>query len=544
MSSPDQIAARLKKTTESNQESKSSSFTSRRASNKKEQTVSAPSMENNPFAKIAAETADPKVQKQRMVELLTYVDAETTEQNKKYLSEYNAYMQSERQRLAVELIKMTDTETFANMQRVLTEINDGVLDFEEKIKPFMEIINAVRLIQEEDATTDILSEMREDQKARDALEVKLRGIREKIQAERNLIKDKEVEASLKSKERSWFGYGKVKDSAKKRIATLTIEIDESKAIIQKLEAEFEKAQNQVIESESKYKHLADAKKVVANMLVLSETEHVERHKDLVDTAASFVQNTKSRVDDTLGHSVKMDAQLKSLSDLAFGMRARYKTLSEATKEAETINSDIHAKVKAEIDSMDIDDLDRITKEGENRNISKHISSLNDITRETVDVLSDLTISSQRIETMETANTAQIKKTEQIQTSGIAGVADNLSSVLTAINQAAIGQASTAAQQSLRRMNDTTMELTKESMVNSAVARKEDNEALVNALEQFANFGEIITLTNDTALETIKESRKLVSDYKDLADDVNHAAQRSLEVTSDAISEQLEDEKSQ
>ena len=544
MSSPDQIAARLKKTTESNQESKSSSFTSRRASNKKEQTVSAPSMENNPFAKIAAETADPKVQKQRMVELLTYVDAETTEQNKKYLSEYNAYMQSERQRLAVELIKMTDTETFANMQRVLTEINDGVLDFEEKIKPFMEIINAVRLIQEEDATTDILSEMREDQKARDALEVKLRGIREKIQAERNLIKDKEVEASLKSKERTWLGYGGIKASAKKRIATLTVEIDESKATIQKLEAELKEAQNQVVESESKYKHLADAKKIVANMLVLSETEHVERHKDLVDTAANFVQNTKSRVDDTLGHSVKMDAQLKSLSDLAFGMRARYKTLSEATKEAETINSEIHAKVKAEIDSMDIDDLDRITKEGENRNISKHISSLNDITRETVDVLSDLTISSQRIETMETANTAQIKKTEQIQTSGIAGVADNLSSVLTAINQAAIGQASTAAQQSLRRMNDTTMELTKESMVNSAVARKEDNEALVNALEQFANFGEIISLTNDAALETIKESRKLVSDYKELADDVNHAAQRSLEVTSDAITEQLEDEKSQ
>lgn len=544
MSSPDQIAARLKKTTESNQESKSSSFTSRRASNKKEQTVSAPSMENNPFAKIAAETADPKVQKQRMVELLTYVDAETTEQNKKYLSEYNAYMQSERQRLAVELIKMTDTETFANMQRVLTEINDGVLDFEEKIKPFMEIINAVRLIQEEDATTDILSEMREDQKARDALEVKLRGIREKIQAERNLIKDKEVEASLKSKERTWLGYGGIKASAKKRIAILTVEIDESKATIQKLEAELKEAQSQVIESESKYKHLADAKKIVANMLVLSETEHVERHKDLVDTAASFVQNTKSRVDDTLGHSVKMDAQLKSLSDLAFGMRARYKTLSEATKEAESINSEIHAKVKAEIDSMDIDDLDRITKEGENRNISKHISSLNDITRETVDVLSDLTISSQRIETMETANTAQIKKTEQIQTSGIAGVADNLSSVLTAINQAAIGQASTAAQQSLRRMNDTTMELTKESMVNSAVARKEDNQALVNALEQFANFGEIISLTNDAALETIKESRKLVSDYKELADDVNHAAQRSLEVTSDAITEQLEDEKSQ
>jgi hypothetical protein len=94
------------------------------------------------------------------------------------------------------------------------------------------------------------------------------------------------------------------------------------------------------------------------------------------------------------------------------------------------------------------------------------------------------------------------------------------------------------------MNDTTMELTKESMVNSAVARKEDNQALVNALEQFANFGEIISLTNDAALETIKESRKLVSDYKELADDVNHAAQRSLEVTSDAITEQLEDEKSQ
>lgn len=539
------FAERLAQASGKASESKESTFQTRqRRSNKKEAAVSsAPSMENNPFAKIVAETRDPKAQKQRMVELLTHVDAETTAENKKHLSEYNAFMQSERQRLAVELIEMTDTKTFSNMQRVLTDINNGVLDFEEQSKPFMEIINAVRLIQQEDATTDLLAEMREEKKLRAKLDNELAAIRRQIELHRKEIKDNDISITMAQKERSWLGYGSIKKSALEKIAKLTAENDELEAKIAKLKNSLKEKQNEVVEKESKYAHLAEAKKIMATMLDLSEEEHEARHQQLIETASNFVTSTKARVDETLGHSMKMDDQLKALSNLAFTMRGRYATLSEAAKEAEVINSEKHVALKSELESIE-DPLERLEKEGLSRDLAKHITTLNDTARETVDVISDLSVSSQRIETMEAANKAQIRKTEQIQTSGIAGVADNLSSVLTAINQAAIGQASTAAQQSLRRMNTNTIELTKEGMLNAAKAQNDENAMLIKALEQLGGFGEVIELANQSASQAVEDNRALVDELKHAADGVTKAAQGSLNITSQTISDELEAGKQQ
>ena len=157
------------------------------------------------------------------------------------------------------------------------------------------------------------------------------------------------------------------------------------------------------------------------------------------------------------------------------------------------------------------------------------------------MISDLTTSSQRIENMEAANIKQIKKTQQIQTSGIAGVADNLSSVLTAINQAAIGQASTAAQQSLRRMNTNTINLTKEQMLNMAKERNDDNSALIKMLEEMAGYGEVIQLANESAQEAIGENREILKDMRRVADEVQGAAKDTLELTSNQITSEINDD---
>lgn len=498
------------------------------------------SIKDNPFAKIVEANPNPEDQKAAMVELMTFVDAETTKKNNKYLEEYSAYMQSERQRLAVELIEMTDTKTFSNMQKVLRDINDGVLDFEEQIQPFMEIINAVRLIQAEDATTDIIAEMREDEKRRVEMDGKLVAISRDLEMLRSSVKGKLVQIEKLKEDRRFLGLGDIKQSAKDRIAVLNVEISQLKSD----ESELLNKQNELRasykETETKFENLREAKQIMASMLNLSEGDHEERHKKLVDTAAEFVNTTKERVSDTLERSVQMGDQIKSLSDLAFTMRSRYTVLSEAAKDAEKVNSEKHEALKAEMES-DGGGLGRIQKEEESRALAKHITILNDAATETTNVISDLTTSSQRIENMEAANVKQIKKTQQIQTSGIAGVADNLSSVLTAINQAAIGQASTAAQQSLRRMNTNTINLTKEQMLNMAKERNDDNSALIKMLEEMSGYGEVIQLANESAQEAIGENREILKDMRRVADEVQDAAKDTLELTSNQITSEINDD---
>lgn len=538
MSSATEFEKSLKQTTE--QEKKP--FVSR-SKRKKEENQSVPDIKNNPFAQIAMSDPDPESQKRKMVELMTYVDAETTAKNNKALSEYSAYMQSERQRLAVQLIEMTDTKTFSNMQRVLVDINDGVLDFEEQIKPFMEIINAVRLIQEQDATTDILSEMREDEKTASKLKGEINTLDKDIEKLTQDIRNFELLILEHTEDKSFFGFGDTRPKAKAAITQLQNDIASAKKRIEQLKVEKAALVSKAKETSSQFEHLKEAKEVMATMLNLSEGDHEARHEELVKTAVDFVSTTKERVSGTLEHSVKMGDQIKNLSDLAFTMRGSYSVLSEAAKEAETINSNAHEKIKSELETID-DPLAKLNKEKTSRDISNHITTLNDAASETTDVISDLTISSQRIETMKTANIAQIKKTEQIQTSGIAGVADNLSSVLTAINQAAIGQAATAAQQSLRRMNTNTIQLTKEQMLNSAKAQNDDNSALIKSLEQLAGFGEVIEIANRSAQDAVEENRQILSEMRSTADEVNRAATDTLEIVSGTITDEIKEQNEQ
>ena len=537
----DKFKAELARATgKTESEEKSQTRYTMRKKDKETSKNAAVSIKDNPFAKIVEAYPNPEDQKAAMVELMTFVDAETTKKNNKYLEEYSAYMQSERQRLAVELIEMTDTKTFSNMQKVLRDINDGVLDFEEQIQPFMEIINAVRLIQAEDATTDIIAEMREDEKRRAEMDKKLAAISRDLEMLRSSVKGKLVQIEKLKEDRRFLGLGDIKQSAKDRIAVLNVEISQLKSDESDLLNKQNELRASYKETESKFENLKEAKEIMASMLNLSEGDHEERHKKLVDTAAEFVNTTKERVSETLDRSVQMGDQIKSLSDLAFTMRSRYTVLSEAAKDAEKINSEKHEALKAEMEN-DGGGLGRIQKEEESRALAKHITILNDAATETTNVISDLTTSSQRIENMEAANIKQIKKTQQIQTSGIAGVADNLSSVLTAINQAAIGQASTAAQQSLRRMNTNTINLTKEQMLNMAKERNDDNSALIKMLEEMAGYGEVIQLANESAQEAIGENREILKDMRRVADEVQDAAKDTLELTSNQITSEINDD---
>lgn len=535
----EEFKAQLAKATGKSQESEASATKFRvKSKEKKKETLSA--IKDNPFYQIAISTQDPQAQKEAMRELMVYVDAETTAKNSQYLEEYNAFMQAERQRMATELIKMTDTKTFSTMQKVLKDINDGVLDFEEQIKPFMEIINAVREIQAEDATTDILAEMREDTRNKQAMEDAIRKLDEEAQRCVEAIKSKLVEIEKKKEDRHLFGIGSIKQSAKDAIAELTVGVASLKEQQKEANAKKETVRSEYKTVASKFAHLEKSKEIMASMLNLSEEEHEARHQQLIDTAANFVTTTQERVTETLERSEQMSSQIKNLSDLAFTMRGRYSVLSEAAKDAERVNSKKHEELRAELESTS-DPLEKMNKEAISRDMSKHITMLNDATNETTEVISDLTVSSQRIETMEAANKAQINKTKQIQTTGIAGVADNLSSVLTAINQAAIGQSATAAAQSLRRMNETTIGLTKEQMLNMAKSKNDDNSALMRMLEQLSGFGEVIELANQSTRESLNEQRQLVDSLHGTANEVHRAAQETLEITSDQVTSEIKED---
>lgn len=497
-------------------------------------------MKSNPFFEAATTISDPVAQKEKMVELMVQSDPETTAKNAEALNAYTAWMQQQRQDMATRLIEMTDTATFSNMQAVLQDINNGVLDFEERIKPFMEIISAVREIQEEDATTDIIAELREEGVRREEREAHIENLSKEITKLNRDIREWDSTIFIESEKRSFFGFGDIKADSKKKIADAKVDIAAAIKKIEEIKVRIKDLEN-VQEAETRFSNLSKSKEILAGMLNLSAAEHEEKHQQLIDTARNFVCTTQDRVKDTLGHSVKMDDQINNLSDLSFSLLNNYTVLVEATNDAEKINSDKHVALKGAAEDLgEGDALERIDNERQQRELSKHIKTLNDAKTDSVEVLNDLSISNQRINNMADANSAQIKKTQAIATTGIAGISDNLATALTSINQAAIGQASTAAQQSLRRMNENTIEMSKEQMLNMAKQRNDDNAALIRSLEGLAGFGEVIELANSSTYEAIQENRMLVDDLRTAAEGVQESVREGMQVHSDIITEEVSD----
>lgn len=521
----------------SNAAGKSSTASPRYQRKNKASTKNDNAIKDNPFYK-AASNPNPHAQKKEMVELMTFTDKETTVKNAEALEAYTAFMQKERQRIAVELIEMTDTKTFSNLQSVLVDINTDMLDFEDQIKPLMEILNAVREIQDNGATADIFAEIKADSEKSGERELKIESLEIDILGGKALINSLRDSIVLWTEDKGFFGFGSTKPEAMVKIAKAKTQIEEVEQE-QKRRVEEINTLKAVGNSETKFQELSASKDVLANMLDLTADEHSERHQRLLDTAKSFVETTQERVGETLDHSESMSGQIKSLSDLSFTMRTKYTTLSEAAKEAERVNSDRHEDLKAEKEKLgDENPLDALENESTQRDIAKHINTLNATATDTATVLQDITISGQRIESLEEANSAQIKQTRAIQTSGIAGVADNLSSVLTAIGQAAIGQASTAAQQSLQRMNENTMDLSKEQLLNMAKSRNDDNAALIRTLENLSGYGEVIDLANSNTHAALAEQREIVDTLRTTANEVNEAVKESVALASTVVTEDI------
>ena len=91
------------------------------------------------------------------------------------------------------------------------------------------------------------------------------------------------------------------------------------------------------------------------------------------------------------------------------------------------------------------------------------------------------------------------------------------------------------------MNTNTINLTKEQMLNMAKERNDDNAALIQVLEQMSGYGEVIQMANESAQEAIGENREILEEMRRVADDVKDAAKDTLEITSNQITSEINDD---
>lgn len=488
-------------------------------------------IQSNPFYGIVLNPeSTPTQKKAEVAQALSYAkDADKAKERLEAFNQFKEFLQHERKRMAQEIIALTDTGAFAELKSVYDEINDALLTFEAKITPLTDIVDAVYTLRMNGVTFDVFREIARDKQAEEELR-KLRATQEAELAQlTGAVSTLRDEIARLGEDKGWFGMGGVRKTSREQMAVLTLQLQDKQAEMTQLADRIAQTPA-ALKPESGLVEYAEQKSRLRELLDISSDDHVKRQKELVEAAQSFIRTTEARVARVSDHFGNMDQQIGNLSEANYSMREVYAIINDATKQAEGDNETFRQTLQPVGDTEG--DIERMARERTKRDLENHIKSLGTSAVDTTTVLAELTGSSHRIKSMQDANEQQITKTRQLHSSGVAGVADQLSTVLQAVSSAALGESSEMARMSLERMQKTTSELGQKEVIRVALGTQELNSELNKALQDLEQYGKVIDTATTITRQGLTETRELLGKLESTAREVQESVKESISVAAD------------
>lgn len=475
-----------------------------------------PSIANNPFFQVMSSTSlTPEEKVQQVAKAMSEI--RTKEENRervRQLEEFSEYQQVLRKEMASEIIALTNTDTFAQLQQVYDRMNTGLLDFNDAMEPILEIIDAMHVVRKEGKTAELFEEIRSDRREEDEHKNMLAEMDESIRKSRAEINMLFADIAELREQRSFFGFGGVKAEAIRKIAEL-----ESKIELLNQSANEMQTKRQTFAAEWSAKtheneEYENAKRIVRNMLDLSAEQHRENQKKSVLKAQEFIEISDESLSSVRSNLLDMNGQIERLLDANTSITSTMAIMGEGLKVAET---EIQKK-RAEVDSIDAGEsmVKKMQKDNSLRDIDEHATLVSATVADTALSFADLGSQTVRITTMKDANVSQLDKVRKMHTQGVAGVADRLSVALTAVGQAAIGESAAIAKDTLGLMTDATNNIAHKEAMRVALGANEINDDILKAIGDLEEYGEILRNTTDIRREAVKEMRSNLDQIGDIA----------------------------
>lgn len=478
-------------------------------------------IDTNTFYKIVFdEKLDAIKKKEEIAKALSFDpdDKVQSQERLKEFIEFKEYLQNQRKLLAQEIIKLTDTGAFSELQGVIEELNSGILEFDKQMTPLTEIIDAVYKLRLEGGETvlGVFREIKEDQAAEEERkkqviehENKLKTLQERTET----VNGDLAVLQNSRKHRKWLGLGGLKDEAIREIAAKQGELADIGSEVTTTASELEDLKDPNKARESQFAQFAAEKAKLRELLDLTSEQHKQRQRGLVDAAQGFVNDSDKRVGTVLEHLEQMTGQVDGLSNVNNGMQSIYAIVSEASKEASEKNQQIRDSFLPK-DGVEESPIEQMQRQNKKQAAEEYITALDGSTIDTMKTYQDLTSQAIRIKQMKDANREQVSKTRELHSSGIAGVADRLSTVLQAVSAAALNESSEAAKQSISTMNDKTNAVAMKESIRTAMGIKDAAAGLNKAVDDLAAYGEVLRTSSEITREGVKEIKEGLSTLED------------------------------
>jgi hypothetical protein len=490
-------------------------------------------IESNPFFQaIFDESLSPEQKQAAVTKLLTFTG--TREENRERVKAFDLfkeYLQSEREIMATQIIKMSDTKNFATLKTVFEDINNSLIQFENDMKPLTDIIDALHELRADNQTLDAFREIKDEEARAAAIAKRDAEINEQINTVQARINELKTQNKIEEQKKTFFGFGGLKPEAIEAIARNKVAIENAAAELEKKAEEAKANTANSVAPESKITNLA-AKEKLKEMLNLATDEHQQRSQNLINSAVNFVQTSKSKIETIRTHLSHMGDQVQNLDDANSQMSFIYAILGEGVKGAEGENKKLREAVLTAPGTENM--VEKLSRENKQRDLNEHIQMLEVSAADTTATVADLTSASIRIKNMNDANQSQIQMARDMHARGVAGVADRLSTVIQAVGAAAIAESNAMTAETLNAMAANTDVIAQKESMRIAMGLNERNNDMVRAIESLAQYGEVNKVATEFTRQGIETMRENIELMEKTAREVAETVLESKSVVADVV----------
>lgn len=202
------------------------------------------------------------------------------------------------------------------------------------------------------------------------------------------------------------------------------------------------------------------------LLDLSDEGNRDRMISLRDKAQKFITTAQARTGGLRGRFAGLNQQVDRAQDMNTGMTRAYAIMAEGLKDAEKINTAMRADL---VDAPEGEGMiQRMGREEKLTTLDLHVEKVKRSEAETIATYTDLSTQAVRIHTMKGAVTEQEDTARILNTQGVAATSDRVATVLTAMTGAALGEASSVAQDTLQNMRNSTGEVAGREVIRVAM----------------------------------------------------------------------------
>lgn len=496
----------------------------RQADAKKEDAVSA--IKTNAFAQIMWNpNLSPEQKRDELVKILAFSKESSKEENRAKLqafSQFKEYLQEQRKVLNREGIKLQDTEAFAELQSVIDDMTKSSIDFQERVKPLLDVLSAVFEIRKHNKITDVYKEIQDDKAWQEEQNKNLVDLQSELRGTSLHLENLEREKARLSEEKSFFGLGPIKSSAKIRSAEID-SIDRPKLLgtIADLIKKIEKQKEVItIGPDSENPELVKQKAVLKEFLDLTKEDNRDRQKTLIEAAVKYVDTSDSRLKNVLGTLDRLGKHAEVMSDANGMLRSMHMIMDDSLKNVSKVND----SVKTELSTAQSDEssIAKMTREEKLNELNEHITLTNDGAVDITNSIGGLTKHSVQIQSYKDTLRNESNSTKRLHLEGVSQMGEQLMSVISAISAAATSESRSIAANNFSKMAEQNATIISQEVVRNATNIEIEADQISKLVSELQDYGDVLNASSAIASQGYGRMRDTVEAIRKVSGHVQDA----------------------